>query len=77
VSTKICLEILQDCGLLTTKPTKFPMELNVKLSRTEGVLLEDSTSYRRLIGCLLYLAITILDLAYLVQVLSYHPRTLS
>jgi hypothetical protein len=53
------------------------MELNVKLSRTEGVLLEDSTSYRRLIGCLLYLAITILDLAYLVQVLSYHPRTLS
>lgn len=70
---KYALEILQDCGLLATK---FPLEPNVKLSCTEGVLLEDSTKYRRLISCLLYLIIARPDLAYYVKVLRQfidHP----
>lgn len=47
------LEIIQDCGMLVAKRDKFPME-----SRTEGELLEETTSYQRP------------DLSYSVQILS-------
>jgi hypothetical protein len=50
---KYALEILEDCGLLTSKPVNFPMEQNFKLSRHDGTLLTDPTSHRRLIGRLL------------------------
>jgi hypothetical protein len=67
---KYALEILQDSGLLASKPVSFPMEQNLKLSRDHGTLLVDPTSYRRLIGRLLYLTLTWPDLAYSVQTLS-------
>jgi len=55
---KYSLEILQDSGLLASKPVSFPMEQNLKLSRDVGSLLSNPTSYRRSIGRLLYLTIT-------------------
>jgi hypothetical protein len=55
---KYALKILEDSGLLASKPIQFPMEHNLKLSRDDGVLLSDPTVYRRLIGRLLYLTIT-------------------
>jgi len=67
---KYALEILADSGLLASKPVQFPMEQNLKLSRDVGDLLSDPTSYRRLVGHLLYLTITRPDLAYSVQTLS-------
>jgi hypothetical protein len=67
---KYSLEILQDSGLLASKPVSFPMEQNLKLSRADGPLLSDPTAYRRLIGRLLYLTITRPDLSYSVQTLS-------
>jgi hypothetical protein len=54
---------------LASKPTKFPMEPNLKLSKDEGVLLLDATSYRRLVGRPIYLTITIPDFAFFVQIL--------
>jgi hypothetical protein len=61
---KYTLDILQDSGLLAVKPVPFPIDSNLKLSRDAGSLLEDPTSYRRLIGRLLYLTITHPDIAY-------------
>jgi hypothetical protein len=67
---KYALEILEDSGMLASKPVQFPMEQNLKLSRDDGALLLDASEYRRLIGRLLYLTITRPDLAYSVQTLS-------
>jgi hypothetical protein len=42
---KYDLEILEDSGLLATKPVKFPMETNIKFSRLDWPLLSNPTSY--------------------------------
>ena len=64
------MEILEDAGLLASKPVSFPMESNLKLSRIAGDLLKDPTSYRRLVGRLLYLTITRHNISYSVQIPS-------
>jgi hypothetical protein len=46
------------------------MEQNLKISKSDGSLLDDPTSYRHLIGRMIYLTMTYLDLAYVVQHLS-------
>jgi len=74
---KYTLEIIDDCGLLASKPAKFHVESNLKLSQSNGVLFEDHSVFRRLIGRLLYLTITRPNISYAVQKLSQfmaHPR---
>ncbi|KAF5465198.1 hypothetical protein F2P56_015225 [Juglans regia] len=48
------------------------MEQNLKLSRDTGALLSDPTVFRRLIGRLLYLTITRLDLTFSIHRLSQY-----
>ena len=75
---KYALELLSDAGYLGCKPASIPMETNLKMSQSDGEPLTDPTSYRRLIGKLIYLTITRPDLSYSVNRLSQFvaaPRT--
>ncbi|XP_031281549.1 uncharacterized protein LOC116140053 [Pistacia vera] len=67
---KYALDILSDAGYLACKPTTTPMDSFVKLSNIVGDFLSDPTYYRRLVGRLLYLTSTRLDLSFAVQQLS-------
>ena len=71
------LEVLGDAGMLRCKPARILMDLNLKLSTYEGKELQDPSSYRMLIGRLLYLTITRPDITFVVNRLSQfkaHPR---
>jgi len=67
---KYALEIINECGLLGSKPAAFPIEQNHKLALASGAPLSDSTQYRHLVGRLIYLTITRPDLSYAVHILS-------
>ncbi|XP_070005084.1 uncharacterized mitochondrial protein AtMg00810-like [Nicotiana sylvestris] len=76
---KYALELIADLGLSGSKPTLTPMEQNKKLTTAEydehcaisdDATLEDVREYQRLVGKLLYLTLTRLDITYSVQTLS-------
>lgn len=67
---KYALEILEDARFLGAKPAKLPMEQNLVLTQSDGDLLNDPSSYRHLVGRLIYMTITRPDLVYVVHVLS-------
>jgi len=67
---KYALEIVDECGLLGSKPHAFSIEENHKLALATGPPLIDMGRYRRLVGRLIYLTITRPDLCYIVHILS-------
>lgn len=67
---KYALDILADTGMLASKPCLVPIDPSIPLSNKSGITLENGTSYRELIGCLLYLTITQPDITYAVNRLT-------
>ncbi|KAH9659734.1 protein kinase domain-containing protein [Citrus sinensis] len=75
---KYALDILKDDGLLAGRVSHFPIEQQLRLSSTDGNLLSNPSSYRRLIGWLIYLTVTRPDIVFAVHVLSrfmHEPQT--
>ena len=58
---------MNDC-----KPRKTPFLSGVNLEEAQSTPLENNTLYRKLVGCLLYLTHTRVDISYVVSVDSRH-----
>ncbi|XP_017974611.1 PREDICTED: uncharacterized mitochondrial protein AtMg00810-like [Theobroma cacao] len=68
---KYTLDLLEENGLLGAKPVSTLIDYNHKLCKVkDGEILSDPTSYRQLIGKLIYLTFSRPDICYAVQVLS-------
>lgn len=65
-----CLNLLTDTGVLGAKPVTTPMEPGSHLYQDDGPLHHNVESYRKLVGRLLYLTTTRLDISFVVQQLS-------
>lgn len=67
---KYCLDLLQESGMLGSKPAPTPIDPSVKLHADSGKAFEDIGPYRRLIARLLYLNTTRPNITYATQQLS-------
>ncbi len=56
--------------MIGCKPISISLKQNVKLNADEGGLVEDTTTYICIMGSLIYMTITRLDLNYVVGVVS-------
>ncbi len=64
------LNKLFEYGMTSCKPISIPLKQNVKLNADEGGLVEDTTMYKRIVGSLIYMTITMLYLNYVVRVVN-------
>ncbi|KAL0283535.1 UNVERIFIED_CONTAM: Retrovirus-related Pol polyprotein from transposon RE2, partial [Sesamum radiatum] len=67
---KYACDLLQEAGLLGTKPVDTPMDSNPDFWNDDGNYLEDKTKYRRLVGKLIYLTVTRPDISFAVGLVS-------
>ncbi|MCH79569.1 hypothetical protein A2U01_0000320 [Trifolium medium] len=67
---KYTLDLLQDSGLLAAKPSPTPMQPQLQLHKSSGTPITDPTTYRRLIGRLLYLTHSRPEISYAVSKLN-------
>ena len=65
------LDLLQEAGLLGCRPLDTPIEANLQFGTTVSPS-TDKDRFQRLIGKLLYLSLTRLDIAFSVNVLNQH-----
>ncbi|GJX74972.1 retrovirus-related pol polyprotein from transposon TNT 1-94, partial [Tanacetum coccineum] len=67
---KYALNLVTYAGLLDNIPSATPLDLNKKLTPDNGAPLSDPSFYKALVGKLLYLTITRLDLSFAIHALS-------
>jgi len=62
----IALDMLSKYGMVGCKPIFVPLDMNGKLSVDAGEVLEDATMYKKIVGSLIYMTITMPNLNYIV-----------
>ena len=67
---KLTLELLSDTSLLACKSSNVPMGQSIRLSCSTRDGVPDPSSYRRLVGKILYLTLTRLDISFSIYKLS-------
>lgn len=67
---KYVLDLFHDVGYSWCKPAYIPLNVNSKISTSDGTLLPGLRFYQQLVGNAIYLTITRQDLAYDVSVVS-------
>lgn len=67
---KYATDLIELAGLHGATPVDTPLEVNLKLRKGDD-LLSDPTSYRHLVGSLVYLTITRPDMSYAVNVSQF------
>ncbi|GKV50888.1 hypothetical protein SLEP1_g57568, partial [Rubroshorea leprosula] len=67
---KYTLDLLDDSRLLGSKTADTPMDKNLKLTESDGQLLDNPSQYRHLVGHLLYLTIIRPNICFPVNILS-------
>nr|GEY48125.1 cysteine-rich RLK (receptor-like protein kinase) 8 [Tanacetum cinerariifolium] len=67
---KYALKLIQSAGFLNVKPSNIPFNPLTKLRPKDGDLIEDPSTYRAIVGKLLYLTITRPGIFYAAQALS-------
>ncbi|XP_019150301.1 PREDICTED: uncharacterized protein LOC109147108 [Ipomoea nil] len=67
---KYAFDILEETGLLGAKPAAVPLEENHRLALANGKEMTDPTSYRKLVGRLIYMTVTRPDICYSVHILA-------
>lgn len=71
---RYALKILEDAGMRDCNLAHAPMEVGLKLAKSQGEKGIDATKYRKTVGCLRYLLHTRPDLSYCVGVLSRYMQ---
>lgn len=66
--------MLQRFGMLDYKPFLTLMEMNIKMCAHGGKDINEATMYRKLVGSLIYLTLTRLDISYAVGVISRYMQ---
>ncbi|KAL9244597.1 hypothetical protein vseg_018360 [Gypsophila vaccaria] len=67
---KYALNVISEVGYLGSKPAPTPIEQNHGLGMSSSTTLANPEPYRRLVGRLVYLAVTRPDLTYAIHILS-------
>ena len=61
---------LSKAGVTNNKTVSIPLEYNAKLTPLDGEPISDATRYRQLVGSLIYLTVTRLDISHAVGMIS-------
>ncbi|XP_047322353.1 uncharacterized mitochondrial protein AtMg00810-like [Impatiens glandulifera] len=75
---KYTTDLISRAGITDTKVVSTPFDSTEHLAATDGTPLSDETLYRQLVGSLIYLTVTLPDIAYDVHIVSQFmssPRT--
>ncbi|XP_026458451.1 uncharacterized protein LOC113358957 [Papaver somniferum] len=76
--TRYEVDLLKNFHMESVKPCPTPIAASTKLSKDDGILLDNPTDYRSLVGALHYLTLTRPEIAFAVNLVCQHmqhPRT--